>query len=61
MILRDTSRISKDISNTDTFINKVLPVQNFTQLMTVLRSVLDEEHQIEALQKLHEQFFSTGD
>lgn len=61
MILRDTSRISKDISDTDTFINKVLPVQSFTQLMTVLRSVLDEEHHIEALQKLHEQFFSTGD
>ena len=49
MILRDTSRISKDINNTDTFINKVLPVQNFTQLMTVLRSVLDDEHHIEAL------------
>lgn len=57
MIQLDTLRIRKDLHDTDFVINKVQPVHIFTQLMTVLRSVLNEDEQIKELQKLNKQFF----
>lgn len=57
MIQLDTLKLRNELHETDFVINKIQPLHNFTQLMTVLRSVLNEEMQIKELQKLNKQFF----
>jgi hypothetical protein len=49
MIQQDTQRIRNDLHDTDFVINKVQPVRIFTMVMTLLRSVLHEDEQIEEL------------
>ena len=49
MIQLDTLRIRNDLHDTDFVINTVQPVHIFTLIMTVLRSVLNEDEQIKEL------------
>ena len=42
---------------TDFYLNKVLPVTNFTQMMTTFRSVVEEEEQLKKLQEVQDKFF----
>ena len=42
---------------TDFYINKVLPVSQFTQLMNVIREIISDEGQLDSLAKLQKKFF----
>ena len=46
---------------TDFYLNKVLPINSFTQTMTTLRSVMDEEDQLNKLKKIQDKFFEDLD
>lgn len=48
-------------ANTDEFINKVLPTNNFTQMMLILRSVLTDEEQLAELERLNDEWFEESE
>ena len=57
MFNKDFNRLDKEQNMTDFYLNKVLPITNFTQMMTTFRSVVDEEEQLNKLQEVQDKFF----
>jgi hypothetical protein len=53
MVKKEVFKMQGELNHTDYYINKVLPVNQFTQLMTVLRQVVYEQGQLEELKKIH--------
>ena len=43
MMTLEANRIDKEVQNTDFYLNKVQPISAFTQLVTMMRSVIDDE------------------
>ena len=52
MFIKDFNRLDKEQNMTDFYLNKVLPVTNFTQMMTTFRSFVDEEEQLTKLKEV---------
>ena len=42
---------------TDFYLNRVLPITNFTQMMTTFRSIAEDEEQLKKLQQVQKKFF----
>ena len=42
---------------TDFYLNRVLPITNFTQMMTTFRSISEDEEQLKKLKKVQKKFF----
>ena len=61
MFLKDNNRLDKELNMTDFYLNKMLPITQFTQTMTTLRTVMDDEEQLEKLKKIQEKFFNELD
>ena len=61
MFLKDNNRLDKELNMTDLYLNKMLPIAQFTQTMTTLRTVMDDEDQLEKLKKIQEKFFNELD
>ena len=57
MFVKDLNRLEKEMNMTDFYLNKVLPVTSFTQMMTTLRTVTDDEDQLKKLQSIQKEFF----
>ena len=57
MFNKDHNRLDKELNLTDFYLNKVLPINNFTQTMTTLRTVMDDEEQLEKLKQVQDNFF----
>ena len=49
---KDNRRIDQDLQNTDFFLNKVQPIANLTTFFTVLRSVTDDEDQLDRINEI---------
>ena len=58
MFNKDHNRLDKELNLTDFYLNKLLPINNFTQTMTTLRTVMDDEEQLEKLKHVQEKFFN---
>jgi hypothetical protein len=43
MFRKDNNRLDKELNMTDFYLNKMLPISQFTQTMTTLRTVMDDE------------------
>ena len=43
MFGRESHRIDKEVQHTDFFLNKVQPISLFTNQVTMLRSIIDDE------------------
>ena len=56
---KDNRRIDQDLQNTDFFLNKVQPIANLTTFFTVLRSVTDDEDQLDRINELQKEFFDS--
>lgn len=52
MFIKDFNRLDKEQNMTDFYLNKVLPVTNFTQMMTTFRQFVDEEEQLTKLKEI---------
>ena len=52
MFNKDHNRLDKEVGLTDFYLNKILPINTFTQTLTAIRSVMDEEDQLKKLKKL---------
>ena len=53
----ESARIERELQNTDFFLNKVQPISGFTQLVTMMRAIIDDEEQLDRIQNLQTQFF----
>ena len=53
----ESARIEREVQNTDFFLNKVQPISGFTQLVTMMRAIIDDEEQLDRIQNLQTQFF----
>ena len=49
---KDNCRIDQELQNTDFFLNKVQPIANLTTFFTVLRSVTDDEDQLDRINEI---------
>jgi hypothetical protein len=53
-----THKLDKQIHLTDFYLDKILPVQNFTQLMNVIRNIVSNQEQFEKVEEMRKSFFS---
>ena len=58
MFTRESHRIDKEVQNTDFYLNKVQPISHFTNLVTMLRSVIEDEDQLARIQEMQNGFFT---
>ena len=56
-----THKLDKQIHLTDFYLDKILPVQNFTQLMNVIRNTLTTQEQFDKVEEMRKSFFSNFD
>ena len=57
MLGRENGRIERELQNTDFFINKVQPISNFTQMISVLQSITDDEDRLARIAEIQSNFF----
>ena len=57
LFTRECNRIIKEVENTDFFLNKVQPISQFTQVVHLMRNVIEDEEQLQRIQDLQDQFF----
>lgn len=54
MFGRETHRIEKEVQHTDYFLNKVQPISLFTNQVTLLRSIIEDEDQLDRIKQLQD-------
>ena len=57
LFIKDFNRLEKEQNMTDFYLNRVLPITNFTQMMTTFRSIAEDEEQLKKLQQVQKKFF----
>ena len=59
LISRDNRRIETEVENTDYYLNKVQPISSFTTMVTLLRSITEEEEHLNRISEIQNQFFKS--
>lgn len=52
LISRDNRRIETEVENTDYYLNKVQPISSFTTMVTLLRSITEEEEHLNRISEI---------